>query len=636
MQSIHQLLNQYWQHDNFRPFQEEIITAALNGEDTLALLPTGGGKSLCFQITSLAQEGICIVISPLIALMKDQVDGLKKKGIKAISITSDMKKREIDIAFDNCVYGNVKFLYLSPERLETEIAKVRLQKMNINLIAVDEAHCISQWGYDFRPSYLKLQELRELLPKVPVLALTATATPRVVRDIQKKLLFKKEHVIQQSFERANLKYVVLYEEDKLKRLLTIAKKLDSSGVIYARNRKRTQEIAAYLQANNISADFYHAGLNTLLRSKKQNDWMINKTRVIVCTNAFGMGIDKPDVGFVAHADVPESLESYFQEAGRAGRNGENAYAILLYTKTDAVELERNINNSFPPLETIRKVYQCLANFYQLAIGSGFATTFSFDSAAFCNNYNLDPLTVFNALKIIAREGYISFSEGFYQPARVKIELDKESLYHFQLQAPQYDYFIKSLLRAYTNLFDNFSKINEYDIAKHLKVSRENVVKKLKVLEQHKVISYLPETELPHITFEMERVDAKKLKLSKENYTTLKERSLERMDAIIHYASSTHKCRSQLLLAYFGEKETTRCGNCDVCLQDNSKRLSPKEFSAIQQDIRKLLSEQPLSLHELSERISEKSNAKCIKTIQWMLDNDELCYTSKKLLCLVKK
>jgi ATP-dependent DNA helicase RecQ len=393
-----EILEKYWGFKNFRPLQEEIINAVLNGKDTLALLPTGGGKSICFQVPAMLKEGICIVVSPLIALMKDQVDNLLNKGIKAIAITSSMHKREIDIALDNCIHGNIKFLYLSPERLETEIVQVRLQKMNISLIAIDEAHCISQWGYDFRPSYLKIELLRELLPKTPVLALTATATKEVVKDIQEKLHFKKENVFQESFERKNVAYIVLNEEDKLARLLKLATNVKGTGIVYVRNRKTTQDIANYLISNQLSADFYHAGLDTKTREQKQNNWIQNKTRIIVCTNAFGMGIDKPDVRFVAHIDLPDSLEAYFQEAGRAGRDGKKSFAVLLYNASDKINLERNIELNFPTIDEIRQTYQALANYYQIATGAGLGTTYNFDITAFCDNYKLQAITVFNSLK----------------------------------------------------------------------------------------------------------------------------------------------------------------------------------------------------------------------------------------------
>jgi len=633
MPVIHEILEKYWGYRSFRPSQEEIINSVLNGTDALALLPTGGGKSICFQVPGLARDGLCVVVSPLIALMKDQVENLTKKGIKAIAITSAMHKREIDIALDNCVHGNVKFLYLSPERLETEIVKVRLQKMNVNLIAIDESHCISQWGYDFRPSYLKIELLRELLPKVPFLALTATATKEVVVDIQEKLRFKKKNVIQQSFERKNIAYILLNEEDKLARLLKIAQKVSGSGIVYVRNRKKTQDIANYLRSNKISADFYHAGLDSKTRDIKQSEWVNNKTRVIVCTNAFGMGIDKPDVRFVVHIDLPDSLEAYFQEAGRAGRDEQKAFAILLYNNGDKIELNRNVENSFPEMDAIRQTYQALANYYQIPSGSGLGTTFSFDISAFCDNYKLQAITVFNSLKFIEREGYILLSDAFFQAARLKLEISRDDLYKFQISNPAFDVFIKLLLRNYAGLFDNFEKINEYDLAKKLKLKQTEVIKKLNLLHQQKIITYSPQTELPQLTFTMPRVDTKDLSLSKENFSSLKKRAIERMDAVLNYTESTHKCRSQLLLAYFGEIETSSCGQCDICLEQKRKVLYFDEFDTISIQIKQLLSLHPMELKMLVNSITNMHEDKIIHTIQWMIDNDQLLYNEQNLLCL---
>ena len=633
MQNIHEIIVQYWGFKSFRPLQEDIINSILQGKDTLALLPTGGGKSLCFQVPALAQDGICIVISPLIALMKDQVESLVDKGIKAISITSAMHKREIDIALDNCVHGNIKFLYLSPERLETEIVKIRLQKMKINLIAIDEAHCISQWGYDFRPSYLKIESLRELLPKVPVLALTATATTEVVKDIQKKLQFKKENVFQKSFERKNISYIVLQEEDKLARLVKIANNLKGSGIVYVRNRRKTQDVANYLISNNISADFYHAGLPPATRNKKQNDWMQNQTRIIVCTNAFGMGIDKHDVRFVIHLDLPDSLEAYFQEAGRVGRDEKKAFAILLTNKSDKIELERNINSSFPNIEEIKKTYQALANYYQLATGSGLGSTFNFDIAAFCDSYELQAITVFNCLKFIEREGYISTTEAFHQPSKLKLEVNRDDLYKFQIASPVFDTFIKLLLRTHSGLFDNFIKINETDLANKTNTSREEIVKKINYLHQHKIITFIPQTELAQLTFEQERIDTKDLTLSKENFAQLKQRAFERMEAVINYAEEDHKCRSQILLAYFSETNTSRCNQCDVCLEENKNILHADEFEKISIQIKELLAVHPMQLANLVNGLTEGNEDKRLRTIQWLIDNDQLKYNDENLLFL---
>lgn len=623
MPTIHEILKQYWRFSLFREKQEEIINSILNGNDTLALLPTGGGKSICFQVPAMAKDGICIVISPLIALMKDQVENLQRKNIKAIAINSTMHYKEIDIALDNCVHGNIKFLYLSPERLETEIVKARLKKMNINLLAVDEAHCISQWGYDFRPSYLKIAALRELLPKVPVLALTATATPEVVKDIQEKLLFKKVNVIQKSFERKNLSYVVLHEEDKLQRLIKIAERVKGSGIVYVRNRKKTQEIAAYLKSNNIPSDYYHAGLDALKRGKKQNDWIENKTRIIVATNAFGMGIDKPDVRFVVHIDLPDTIEAYFQEAGRAGRDGKKAYAILLFNHSDEVELKTTIENSFPPIEEIKKTYQALANYYQIPSGSGEGSVHTFDIAKLCDTYNLKAITVFNSLKFIEREGYISLSDAIYQPTRIKLEMNREDLYKFQLSNPNTDAFIKTLLRSYSGLFDSFIKINEFDIAKKANLKKEDVMKRLSYLQQSNVLTYLPQTELPQLTFTKERIDVNNFALSKENYSMLKKKAIEKMESVLNYANSRHTCRSKMLLSYFGEMDVERCNQCDVCLEENRKILHTDDFEDISKQLKQLLAVHSMELKKLVNAVIGHNEEKVLRSIQLLIDDEVL-------------
>lgn len=633
MAVIHDILEKYWGFKTFRPLQEEIINSVLQGNDTLALLPTGGGKSICFQVPAMAKEGICIVVSPLIALMKDQVENLVKKDIKAIAITSAMHKREIDIALDNCVHGKIKFLYLSPERLETEIVKVRLRKMNVNLIAIDESHCISQWGYDFRPSYLRIAELRDVLPGIPVLALTATATPEVVKDIQLKLLFKKENVLQKSFERKNLAYVVLPEEDKLARLVKIANSVKGTGIVYVRNRKKTQEIASYLVSHKISADFYHAGLEGQMRDQKQSNWIQNKTRVIVCTNAFGMGIDKPDVRFVVHIDLPDSLEAYFQEAGRAGRDEQKAFSILLYNAGDKIDLQRNVEMGFPELEEIRQTYQALANYYQIPTGSGMGVTYDFNIADFCDTYKLQAITVFNSLKFIEREGYIALTDAVFQPSRVKLDMNREDLYKFQISNPKFDVFIKLLLRSHSGLFDNFVKISEYDLSKKAGISKDEIIKRLNYLQQMQLLTYAPQTELPQLTFLQPRVDAKNLTLSKENFSMLKKRAVERMESVLNYAESTHKCRSQLLLSYFGERNAYRCNQCDVCLEENKTVLHTDEYESISMQIKQLLAVHSLDLKHLVDAVTGSNENKIIHTIQLMVDNNHLRYDNENKLCL---
>ncbi len=633
MQNIHEILEKYWGFKSFRPLQEDIINSVMNGNDTLALLPTGGGKSICFQVPALAIDGICVVVSPLIALMKDQVENLSSKGIKAISITSAMNRREIDIALDNCVHGNIKFLYLSPERLETEIVKVRLQKMNISLIAIDEAHCISQWGYDFRPSYLKIAELKQLLPSIPFLALTATATKEVVKDIQQKLLFVKPNVFQQSYERKNVSYVVLTEEDKLVRLIKIATNVNGTGIVYVRNRRKTQDIANYLNSNKISADFYHAGLNTNLRTTKQDNWIKNKTRIMVCTNAFGMGIDKSDVRFVVHLDLPDSLEAYFQEAGRCGRDGRKAYAVLLFNPNDKLELQTNLQTNFPSLDEIKQTYQALANYYQLGTGGGMGSTFDFNITELCKTYNLQSITVFNCLKFIDREGYISLTDAMFQSSKLKIEFNKEELYKFQIANKEHDAFIKLLLRSYSGLFDNFIKINEYDLAKKANTKHEIIIKHLNYLQQIKVINYIPQTELPQITYIQPRVNTTDLIFSKENFQLLKERAIIRMEAVIEYTETKNLCRSQVLLAYFGEMETQRCNQCDVCLEENRKILHTEDFENISTQIKELLILHPLSLKALVDKVTETNDDKILHTIQVMIDTKQITHNTEGKITL---
>ncbi len=626
-----QILLKYWGYSHFRPLQEDIIASVNSGKDTLALMPTGGGKSICFQVPTLSKDGICIVISPLIALMKDQVEGLKEKGIKAMAITSVMSSKEIDIAFDNCVYGGYKFLYLSPERLSSDLAKARIKKMNVSLIAVDEAHCVSQWGYDFRPSYLKIAEIREILSAVPILALTATATPEVVEDIQKKLLFKKANVLKKSFERENLAYVVIHEEDKLNRMLKVITKVSGSGIVYVRNRKKTHEVSELLRANHILADYYHAGLEPKIRDEKQEAWIQNKIQVIVCTNAFGMGIDKPDVRFVVHLDLPDCLESYFQEAGRAGRDGKKAYAVLLYQDSDKIDAEYNLKMSYPELSIIKKTYQALANYFQIPIGVGQGSTFDFDIIDFCAKYNLEHVLTFNALKFLEREGYLVLSDAFHSPSRIHFVLNKEELYKFQVEHTSYDDFIKMLLRSHAGLFDAYVKISEYEFGKRIGKSFEVVQKELKELEKLNVLTYVPQSNMPQVLFFEPRVDANSIHISEEILSKQKKKSLKRKEAIIHYVESKTKCRSQLLLNYFGDVDSYRCGICDVCLERNKLDLSNLEFEKISNQIKKIVSANPILLKELVDSIKEAKEDRSIKVIQWLIDNEKLCYDSENRL-----
>jgi len=629
--SIHQILIKYWGFSTFRPLQEDIIMSVFNGHDTLALLPTGGGKSICFQIPALAMEGICIVISPLIALMKDQVANLKNKGIKALAIYSGMTRYEIDMALDNCAYGDIKFLYISPERLQTELFIERLKKMKVCLLAVDESHCISQWGYDFRPPYLNIAEIRQYIPKAPVLALTATATPIVIKDIQEKLLFKNGCVFQKSFERKNLIYAILKDEDKLNRILSIVNKVKGSGIIYVRSRHKTKEIAELLIKNNISADFYHAGIDQRIRDKKQDEWMRGATRIIVSTNAFGMGIDKPNVRFVLHLDIPDCIESYFQEAGRAGRDEQKAFAMILYTEADIIQLKNNFEQSFPPIDEIKRVYEALCNYYQLAVGSGLNLSFDFSIAHFSEQYKMNAIIVFNCLKFLEKEGLIMLTESIYAPSKIYIPLSKEQLYKFQIANAYYDSFIKVILRSYGSIFDDFIRINEEDIARKLNLKSEDIVKILEKLSSIDVVNYIPQKSKPQVIFSSERIDIKNIEISNENYSTRKKIAKEKLDAIIKFVTSKNKCRSQLLLEYFEEVEVKRCGACDICLKRNEVEANEMEFSTIVDIIKPLLRAKEMDIKEIMATLKVIPEDKIKSVIRWLIDQNKICYTESSKL-----
>jgi len=611
--------------------QEEIINSVLDGKDTLALLPTGGGKSICFQVPTMAREGLCIVVTPLIALMKDQVENLKKKGIKAVAIYSGMHVNEMEQAINNCMFGDIKFLYLSPERLDTDRIKQNIEKMNVSLLAVDEAHCISQWGYDFRPAYLNINMIRVFLPSVPVLALTATATSDVVEDIQDKLGFKERNLFKQSFERKNLTYVVQFEEDKLNRLLKIINNLKGSGIVYLRNRKRTVEVADFLKKNNISAGFYHAGLDRKSREVRQNSWISGETSVIVSTNAFGMGIDKPNVRFVVHLDIPDSLEAYFQEAGRAGRDGNNAYAVLLYEKADLLETEQFLKAQFPEVKRIKQVYQAIGNYFQLAMGSGKDQSFDFDISSFCSNYNLTYQAVINSLKFLEKEGYLLLNEMTDSDSKLFFKSSKEDLYKFQVENEKFDKFIKVILRSYSGLFTEYVKINEEDIARRTNLKRDEVEKQLTQLEKVDLLIYQKKKSRPQIIFLTERIDSKNLYISDETYKNRKENAAARLNAVLNYIQNDNKCRSIQLLKYFDEEQSKRCGKCDVCIERNKIELSELEFDTVIKQIKPQLHEGSLTIEEIAALIPNVNDDKIIKVVQWLLDNDKLIYDNQRKL-----
>ncbi|MBI9052226.1 MAG: RecQ family ATP-dependent DNA helicase [Bacteroidales bacterium] len=630
MNKYEQILTKHWGYSSFRPLQEDIIQSVMDGKDTLALLPTGGGKSITFQVPSLAKEGICIVITPLIALMKDQVENLQKRNIKAISIYSGMTRNEIDIALDNCIYGKVKFLYISPERISTEIFQHRVKHMQVNLIAIDEAHCISEWGYDFRPSYLKIADVRELIPGVPFLALTATAIPKVVDDIQDQLQFKERNVFRKSFERKNILYIVRHVEDKHKYLIDTINKVKGTGIIYVRNRKKTRDIAIFLRENKISADFYHAGLNHEDRNRKQNEWKSGKTRVMVSTNAFGMGIDKSDVRFVIHIETPDSIESYFQEAGRGGRDEKKAFAVLLYNNSDKVKAERRVLSSFPEIKEIKAVYQALANYFKIPYGGGKGMSYDFVISDFAKNYNFNILNIYSSIKFLQREGYLVLTDELNSSSKLHFLAGRDELYKFQIANAKFDSFIKLILRSYTGLFSDYISIDEKSLAKKSNVDVKIIYNYLNNLKSMGIVNYIPQKKNPFIIYTEERLDDKSLHISKENFDFRKTRYVERLNAILNYASSTNKCRSQILLSYFGEKNPDRCGQCDVCTRRNELDLSKYEFDLILENIKEKLQNNKLSIDNLIESLDTDEN-KNLKVIQWLLDNNKIIKDNQDLI-----
>ena len=620
--TIYQTLEKYWGYSKFRSLQEDIIQSVLSGRDTLALMPTGGGKSICFQVPAMVNPGICLVISPLIALMKDQVENLTSKGIPAIAIISGMGKREVDIALDNCIYGPIKFLYLSPERLLSDLVKERIRHMKVNLFAIDEAHCISQWGYDFRPPYLHLTELRELHPKVPFLALTATATERVAVDIQDKLGFKKQNIFRKSFERKNLCYVVAHEENKFRKLINVAKKVAGCGIVYVRNRKKTQEVARHLNLQGLKAEFYHGGLETPLRMEKQKKWKDGQVDIMVATNAFGMGIDKSNVRFVVHLDLPESLEAYYQEAGRGGRDEKKAYAVLLYNNFDKIQLHKKLELSFPSIEEIKQTYHFIGNYYQLAYGAGQGLSLEFDVADFCNRFKLDAIKTLHALKFLERNEYIALSESVYLPSRMQIIVSHEELYRFQIEQPGYDLFIKTILRSYGGVYDQFVSIKEFDIANRMGLRKSDVINMLQVLQSSGFINYVPQTDKPYLQFIQQRVDNDHVYLDKKYLKDRYEICKQQIESVIAYAELSI-CRSQTLLAYFDEANAPECGVCDVCLSKKRAGKQAMLFDEITNDIFNLLSSGPMLLDDLVGSLNMGSSKDKLAIIRILLDTGKI-------------
>lgn len=613
-QDIHRILKKYWGYDQFRPLQEEIITSVIQKKDTLALLPTGGGKSLCFQVPGIVLGGTTLVISPLVALINDQVQNLKKRGLSAVGVSAAMNPREIDIALNNAALGHVQFLYVSPERLQNETFRQKLSFLPITLIAVDEAHCISQWGYDFRPSYLKISEIRSYFSEVNIIALTASATRDVVEDIQIRLQFKEQNVFRQTFARNNLRYVVQLEENKNARLLKLIKNLGGSGLVYLRNRKKTEELAKSLQKSGVSSLAYHAGLKYETRQQIQKDWIDNKVQVICATNAFGMGIDKPDVRFVVHLDLPESLEAYFQEAGRAGRDGNISYSTIFYTKADQNKLHENFELAFPDPEYIRRTYLAICNYYQVGIDTGQGWSVEFEIDKVCNSYNLQALPVFNSIKFLEKENYLSFVDGGYEPSKVMFLASKEDIYRFELLNPKYEPLVKTLLRSYGGLFENYVHINERDLAYRSKQSAASVTEQLKYLDKNQIISFVPQTSLPRLVFMQNRVSKEYLTLDPKNYSDLKKRYMERIRSVIDYTNNNDLCRQTQLLIYFNEFNYHDCGHCDVCLSKKQK-----DTGKVRQSILKALEQGPLTLEELKLKVNYPNDQTWVQVFNELVD-----------------
>ncbi|WP_194777130.1 RecQ family ATP-dependent DNA helicase [Pararhodonellum marinum] len=593
-------LKHYFGYDDFRPMQAEIVNSVLEGKDTLALLPTGGGKSVCFQVPALMSEGICIVVSPLIALMKDQVDNLRKRMILATAVYSGMRKREIDTTLDNCIYGNYKFLYVSPERLKTELFIERFKQMKVSLIAVDEAHCISQWGYDFRPPYLEIAALREYHPEVPFIALTASATQKVREDILEKLEFKSPNIFIKSFTRENLSYAVRQSENKLEKMVEILQKVPGSAIIYVRNRKATKTIATGLNQLGIQATFYHAGLDKSVRESRQIDWITERVRVIVATNAFGMGIDKSNVRVVLHADIPENMENYYQESGRAGRDEKRAFAVLMANEQDAITLMERAERTYPPIDFIRKVYQSLANYLRIAVGSSMMSSYDFDIARFTETYDLDLLLTYNAIKVLQEEGFLELTEGFFLPSSLHILVDNSKLYEIQIAYAKLDPLIKLMLRSYGGeLFTEYLNIYEEKLAKILGIQPNEVTKQLEQLDNLGVVAYHKRKDQPQITFLTPRQDAGKLPLNQNRISDRRSNTLKGAKVMIAYLNESNQCRMRLILDYFGEEAKDDCGHCDNCLAKRKGKNQLQREKVIKEKILKTLgSGMVLSMSEL--------------------------------------
>ena len=627
------ILKQYWGYDHFRGIQADIIHSIGEGRDTLGLMPTGGGKSIAFQVPALAMEGMCLVITPLIALMKDQVQNLKKRGIRALAIHAGMSREDIVTTLENAIFGNYKFLYISPERLATDIFRIKLRRMHICMIAVDESHCISQWGYDFRPAYLQIAEIRTLLPGVPILALTATATPEVIDDIQQRLHFTRPNVFRMSFERKNLAYVVRRTEDKQHELLHILSRVEGSAIVYVRNRRRTKEVAQLLTGEGITADFYHAGLDDATRDLRQHRWQTGESRVIVATNAFGMGIDKPDVRLVIHLDLPDSIEAYFQEAGRAGRDGQKAYAVILYTPADKGTLRRRIPDTFPDKKYIRDVYEHLQYYYQMAMGDGEGCVREFDLEDFCRRYHYFPIPVDSALKILTLAGYLEYTGEQDNASRLLFLLRRDELYRLWEMGEEMDRLIQTLLRSYTGVFTDLTYIDEASLATRTGLTQQRVYELLVYLGKQRIVKYIPRKKTPYIIYTRERVETRHIYFPPAVYEERRERYERRIEAMIEYVTSETVCRSRLLLHYFGEKNEHNCGICDNCLDGRSLTDQPATEKELRTRVLTLLEQKPATPAELAGQLPDNKDT-LVHVLHDMLDESVLA--SENGFLLIKK
>lgn len=611
-----EILQKYWGYDSFRPMQEEVIDSIMQGNDTLVLFPTGGGKSICYQVPALAMEGLCLVVSPLISLMKDQVQNLSNKGIKAACLVAGTNSLEQEVIFNNCIFGKTKILYVSPERLTQQVFIQHFRQMKVSMIAVDEAHCISQWGYDFRPAYLGIARIRDYHPSAPIMALTATATQEVVVDIQKQLLFRNgKRVYQSSFTRNNLAYMVFAEENKDGRLIRIINKVGGSGIVYVRNRRRTRAIADMLIQHGISATYYHAGLEAKERDLAQLRWMKGEVDVIVATNAFGMGIDKPNVRYVVHMDIPSSIEAYFQEAGRAGRDGKKAYAVLLYNQDDLGVLDANIEASYPSRQIISNTYRAICNYYQIPIGAGEDCQFDFDLEGICNTYHFNVVEFYNAARFLEKEGLVVLPDREDAESKLYIPIDRETLYRFQIDQPRYSDLLVMILRLYGGLFTSFVPISEKLLARQMYMNADQIRNMLLHLDALKIVKYQPQKTKKQIIFPVPRIDAKDISLTDSNYRNLKENASIKKDAIRNYVVNTQLCRSEMLLAYFGEQQSDPCQQCDHCIV-NKKQTPTQE---LRNEILGLLKKKPMNSNELLSEIAHIDESRCREELRQLVD-----------------